>query len=288
MQYAQRQKGLSLIELMIALVISLVLVGGVSMVYISSKRNYQARDQLSLMDESARVALNALTKHLEHAGYATPAKLPLGDYMYALGDTAPQKKSCGGLDTGVHNGLNLVTFAGRAAQDDYKPDGTTVTGDTISIRFLGDPLLFTDCSNSGLPASCQVGNAPSMEAALIYNTFFVDESSGQPSLMCSGSRNPAVVQIAPGIENIQFLYGVDANTDAAVDQYMTATEVTAAGHWQRVISIKAGLLVRSLEPVSPSAESRTYNVLGVTLTRNDRYQRAVYTAVIQLRNVVDG
>lgn len=288
MQYAQRQKGLSLIELMIALVISLVLVGGVSTVYISSKRNYQARDQLSMMDESARVALNALTKHLEHAGYATPAKLPLGNYLYALGDTAPPKASCGGTDTGVHKDLNLVTFASRAAQDDYKPDGTTVTGDAISIRFLGDPLLFTDCSNSGLPASCQVGNAPSMEAALIYNTFFVDQNNGQPSLMCFGSRKDSVTQIVPGIENIQFLYGVDTNTDAAVDQYMTATEVAAAGVWQQVISIKAGILVRSLEPVSPSNEARNYNVLGVALTRNDRYQRAVYTAVIQLRNVVDG
>ena len=74
MKYDNKQRGISLIELMIAMVVSLVLVAGISTVYMSSKRNYQARDQLSLMDESARIALNALTKHLEHAGYATPAK----------------------------------------------------------------------------------------------------------------------------------------------------------------------------------------------------------------------
>ncbi|MFN3785266.1 MAG: PilW family protein, partial [Thiothrix sp.] len=81
MRYRQTQRGLSLIELMIAMVVSLVLIAGVGTVYISSKRNYQARDQLSLMDESARIALTALSKHLEHAGYATPTKLPIGAYL---------------------------------------------------------------------------------------------------------------------------------------------------------------------------------------------------------------
>jgi len=108
-----RQKGLSLIELMIALVVSLVLVAGISTVYMSSKRNYHARDQFSLMDETARVALNALTKHLEHAGYATPTKLPLGDYMYPLGGTTPPKAPCNSSDKGVHPSLNLTTFAAR-------------------------------------------------------------------------------------------------------------------------------------------------------------------------------
>ena len=288
MKHIKQQQGISLIELMIAMVVSLVLVAGISTVYMSSKRNYQARDQLSLMDESARIALNALTKHLEHAGYATPAKLPIGEYLYALGGATPPKASCGGTDSGVHPSLNLVTFASRASQDNYKPDGTTITGDAISVRFLGDSVLFTDCANGALPVSCQVGNAPSMEAALIYNTFYVNDSSGQPSLMCSGSRNTSAVQIVPGIENIQFLYGVDTNTDGAVDQYMDATGVNTTGDWQRVISIKAGILVRSLEPVLPVAESKSYDVLGVSLARNDRYQRSVYSAVIHLRNVIDG
>lgn len=288
MKNTNRQKGVSLIELMIAMVVGLVLMAGVGTVYMSSKRNYQARDQLSLMDESARIALNALTKHLEHAGYATPSKLALGDYMYALGDANPPQASCGGTETGVHKDLNLTTFASRATQDNYKPDSVNTTGDAVSVRFLGDPLLFTDCANGQLPVNCQVGTAPSMEAALIYNTFFVNDSGGQPSLMCSGSRNTSAAPIVPGIENIQFLYGVDVNTDSAVDQYMDATAVETAGYWQRVISIKAGILVRSLEPVLPTAEAQSYQVLDVALTRNDRFQRAVYSAVIHLRNVVDG
>lgn len=288
MKYSNKQRGLSLIELMIAMVVSLVLVAGVGTVYMSSKRNYHARDQLSLMDETARIALNALTKHLEHAGYATPAKLPIVEYMYPLGGTTPPKAACDGANSGVHPSLNLTTFAARAVQDNYKPDGVTATGDAVSVRFLGDPTLFTDCANGVLPEDCRVGKAPSMEAALIYNTFFVNESTGHPTLMCFGSRNTSATPIANGVENVQFLYGVDANADGNVEQYLNATGVSAAAAWQRVISIKTGILVRSLEPVLPVAEAKSYDVLDVTLNRNDRFQRSVYTTVIHLRNVVEG
>jgi prepilin-type N-terminal cleavage/methylation domain-containing protein len=289
MQYAQRQKGLSLIELMIALVISLVLVGGVSTVYISSKRNYQARDQLSLMDESARVALNALTKHLEHAGYATPAKLPLdagGGYFYVNGDPDPKEGSCGTLKSAA-----LAAIKASPTQD-----ALNAYGDAISIRFIGDKTLFSDVLAGDLDSKCYAGT-PNIESSLIYNAFHVatdgvtKDSLGvlTPILYGVGSNsNQSKKPIVNGIENIQFLYGVDADANGAVDQYMNATAVKAAGAWQQVVSIKVGLLVRSLEPIAPSNESRTYDVLGVSFTPNDRYQRAVYTAVIQLRNVVEG
>jgi len=287
-----RQKGLSLIELMIALVVSLVLVAGISTVYMSSKRNYQARDQLSLMDESARVGLNALTKHLEHAGYATASKLPMdsvGGYFYVKGTADPKAGTCSTVGSNA-----LSALKGSATQD-----ALNAYGDAISIRFIGDASLSSDALNSSLDEDCYAGT-PNLDSSLIYNAFHVaidddppltKDSFGNdiPILYGVGSNGNSYKQpIVNGIENIQFLYGVDTNTDGAVEQYMDATAVTAAGGWQQVVSIKASILVRSLEPVLPTAESKTYNVLGVSLTRNDRYQHAVYSAVIHLRNVVEG
>lgn len=278
----QTQRGLSLVELMVALVVSLVLMAGVSTVYLSSKRSYQTRDQLAQMDATARVALTALSKHLQHAGYATPNKLPLGEYLYMKNGPQPPKAACNGSGTGVHSSLNLTAFAARGTQDNYSTTG----GDAIGVRLLGDEQLFTDCANGELPAGCRAGTAPTMEASLIYNLFFVEQSNGQPTLMCHGSRHTVAAPVAPGVENIQFLYGVDDNGDDAVDRYVAATNLTATSQ-QQVISIRIGLLVRALEPTLPTAESRTYQVLDQSITRNDRFQRAVYTTVIHLRNVVD-
>lgn len=289
MKYSKKQRGLSLIELMIAMVVSLVLVAGVGTVYMSSKRNYQARDQLSLMDETARIALNALTKHLEHAGYATPTKLPLdtvGGYFYVKGDPDPVKGECDALENNA-----LTALKGSSTQD-----ALSAYGDAVSIRFIGDDDLDSDLRGGVLESDCYGGN-PNIVSSLIYNAFHVDNDGSTkdplggliPILYGIGSNsNLYKSPIANGVENVQFLYGVDANADGNVEQYLNATAVSAAAAWQRVISIKTGILVRSLEPVLPVAEAKSYDVLDVTLNRNDRFQRSVYTTVIHLRNVVEG
>lgn len=285
MKIYNKQRGLSLIELMIAMTVSLVLVAGVGTVYISSKRNYQTRDQLSMMDENARVALNALSKHLEHAGYTTPAKLVIGDYFIKPGDVAGSLLSRGSCADG---GSNISSPSSLRDTADNDADRTTAYGDTTGIAFIADNDLFLDCANSGGGTrwpGCRAQTAASAQGALVYNNFFVDVTSGVPNLNCASSRLSARTPLAPGIENIQFMYGVDANADGAVDKYVNATNV-GAGEWQGIISIKVGLLVRSIDPVLPAPEAHSYQVLDVTQTRNDRYQRSVYTAVIHLRNVV--
>jgi prepilin-type N-terminal cleavage/methylation domain-containing protein len=283
-----KQQGLSLIEMMIAMVISLTLIAGVGTVYFSSKRNYQTRDQLSMMDENARVALDTLRKHLEHAGYASAQKLPLGNYFYVLGDADPTPVACG-------SGYNIVKVGDLTSRPTQ--DALNQYGDSISIRFVGDDSLFTDAVNSSLDEGCRAGVAPSLEATLIYNAFQVDndgktkDSSGNlvPILYAVGSASTANKQpIVNGIENIQFMYGLDANADGTVDQYLNATGISAAGGWQRVISIRVAILVRSIDPVLEANTAQSYTLLDVNVTPNDRYQRSVYTTTIQLRNVVDG
>ncbi len=274
-----KQQGITLIEMMIAMVVSLVLVAGVGTIYVSSKRTYQTRDQLSSMDETARVALDMLTKHLEHAGYATPDKLPIGDYMYYSGASDPVVVSCAGSDSI----LKLSDVINRATKNSFNS-----YGDVAAVRFIGDDVVYTDCANGSLPAGCRADVAPSMQAALIYNSFFVEkDSNGMEVLYCMGSRNTSKKPIVNGVENIQFLYGVDANGDGAVEYYADADNVGTA-NWQRVVSIQVGILVRSLVEVLDVKTAQSYRVLDVTVTKNDRYKRAVYSTVVQLRNVVEG
>jgi type IV pilus assembly protein PilW len=97
------------------------------------------------------------------------------------------------------------------------------------------------------------------------------------------NRQPVV----NGIENIQFQYGIDTDGNGTADRFVNATNVGAA-NWESVVSIKVAILVRSLGDVLEANSVRTYNLLDATVTTpSDRYQRAVYTTTIQLRNVVD-
>lgn len=279
------QQGVTLIELMVAMVVSMVLIAGVGTVYLSSKRNYQARDQFSMMDENARVALNSLKKHLEHAGYAANGLFPLA-HPFVVG-SQPAWAAC---SDGTSN--KRTSSSMYLTQDGAVPaPPANVKDDAVGIAFLSDDTLFTDCTNSAVPAVCRSGQAPSSQGSLVYNTFTLDQPSTVeknsvgdviPALYCSGSASANRQMVAQGVENIQLMYGVDSNMDGQVEQYFNATGV--GSNWDDVVSIKVGLLIKSLEPVLEKAEARTYALLDTSVSVNDRYQRGVYTEVIHLRN----
>jgi type IV pilus assembly protein PilW len=64
------QRGVTLIELMVAMVISLILLIGVGSVYISSKRSYAVQEEYARMQENAHFAFQFLTQDIRQAGYA--------------------------------------------------------------------------------------------------------------------------------------------------------------------------------------------------------------------------
>lgn len=69
--YRQRasQTGLTLVELMIAMAIGLVLIGGALFVYSNARAAYTTNESFALMQENARFALSILEPDLELAGY---------------------------------------------------------------------------------------------------------------------------------------------------------------------------------------------------------------------------
>ena len=62
-------RGFSLVELMVALVITLILLAGIGQIFLSSKKSYTVQDSLSRMQETGRYAMDTLTQDLRRAGY---------------------------------------------------------------------------------------------------------------------------------------------------------------------------------------------------------------------------
>jgi len=65
------QQGLSLIELMVAMTISLILMAGVGQIYIGTKASYHLQNGLGRLQENARYALDILSHNIGQAGYTT-------------------------------------------------------------------------------------------------------------------------------------------------------------------------------------------------------------------------
>jgi len=64
-----KQRGFSLTELMVAMVIGLIILAGVSSVMVSNKKTYTAQDSLARLQENARAAMLIMTRDLRNVGY---------------------------------------------------------------------------------------------------------------------------------------------------------------------------------------------------------------------------
>lgn len=64
-----RQRGLTLIELMISLLLGLLLTLAVTSLFIGSNRSFRENEQLAVMQDQARFALAALSRDFSMAGY---------------------------------------------------------------------------------------------------------------------------------------------------------------------------------------------------------------------------
>lgn len=76
-----RQKGFSLVELMIAMVLGLLLMAGVMQVFLASKQTYSTQNALSRVQESGRFAMEFLTSDIRNAGYKGECITPLNNLL---------------------------------------------------------------------------------------------------------------------------------------------------------------------------------------------------------------
>lgn len=63
-----KQKGLTLVELMVSLVIGLIVTGVVMQVFISNRQTFQLQESMSRVQESGRLGLQVLAEEIRHAG----------------------------------------------------------------------------------------------------------------------------------------------------------------------------------------------------------------------------
>ncbi|MCU7938913.1 MAG: PilW family protein [gamma proteobacterium symbiont of Bathyaustriella thionipta] len=67
-QQKKTQTGLTLIEMMVAIAISLILMAGVSQIYLSNKKTYRTTNAISRIQEDGRFAINFLAREIRTAG----------------------------------------------------------------------------------------------------------------------------------------------------------------------------------------------------------------------------
>ncbi|MCZ8254067.1 MAG: PilW family protein [Polaromonas sp.] len=275
---SQAQAGLTLVELLVAMLISLVMALAAVSSLIVSRRGLSTVDATAQLGDNARFASALLLRLGAQAGFR--------DVEYVA---TPRTNNTIGLTGTAAPDVSGVNNAIPSSTDPYNSHTARTKGavgygsDILILRhqaaetFPGSGIsdkTMIDCS--GNPSAGVPTDRDDRMASVLY----VDVSQGEPSLMCS--TGPSTAQpIISGVENFQVLYGVSgvipntAPTGAPLiptvaDRYLRADQIVVPGNesatnanWGRVRSLRIGLLLRGPQGSVQQNETQTFYPFGL-------------------------
>jgi type IV pilus assembly protein PilW len=215
------QRGFSLIELMIAMLIALFLLGGLVTLVMGTRRSSATQTSLSQLQDNERIAMTLITNVVQQAGY--------------FPDPTVQVPGSFASET-------IAALAVPLGQGLYGHYQAAAPGDTLVSRFFAP----TNDTNHTIIDCAGQSNVGGPAGVWYTNMFAVANVAGTSWLQCQSQTSGAallVVNLIPNVTNISVLYGVasaTAGNDYAVIQYLNAGQMTAI-NWANVTAVKVTL-----------------------------------------------
>jgi type IV pilus assembly protein PilW len=231
------QRGLTLIEVMIAMVLGILLLLGISSMFMSNKRIYKEQESMSRLQENARFAIDMLMYDIRMAGY-TGCNNDMGQVVNHL--------------TGAANDDSMYSFAnaieGSESKADWVPSGSTdivddadadhaddssmvvAATDAITVRYLEPTGIKLSTAMTGNTVNLSVpGPGDLADGDIIAVSDCGSTDIMQLSAAPTTSLQHAVGDTAPPPGNatnaLQKLYG----TDAEISTYISRRYYIGAG-----------------------------------------------------------
>jgi len=304
-------RGFSLTELLVAMVIGLVLLGGLVTLMVNSKKNYAQQDYSARLQENARFAMQFLSYDVRMAGYyGCSNEIINDDTITAVNvpnpSTNPDEVTITyaepyDADAGIEivdvadSNPNLWTL--NRLPDEW---GGDLVGDTVVVGDCGSSAVTTvtaiDSDNTTITVSGGLDRifdpdindaGPITVRRFVSNTYAIDTAgqSGIPVLTRDGE------ELVEGVENIRLLYQA-----AAGENFVAGGSAPA-----RPVAVQLGALLRSVsnEVLDAGANPDREYGSGAGLTVDDgqhqlldqnldvgelRGQRRVFTTTLAVRN----
>lgn len=317
-QIINPQRGMTLVELLVALSIGSFLMIGAVQVYNQSRQAFVINESIARVQETAQFAMDTVEADLRMAsnygrhsrGTAIEGRSLPG---VANPNGLPTPAACGAiwaLDVarpieGNNNAYNLACGAVGGAQ--LNSDIVTTRRATVAPAPLENGRLQVQSTriqgqifaNGAVPPA--FNPATSATHNLLVNSYYVAADSalipGVPTLrrktLVTAGGAPQIVdqEVAPGVENMQLQFGVDVDADNTVDRYVNPGDpiitpgdpafIPAA----QVITARIWIVVRSINIELGIDDQRDYTPGDVNLgVPNDEFRRMQVSKTILLRN----
>jgi Tfp pilus assembly protein PilW len=320
-QYPQLKNGFTIVELLIAVGLSMILGIAVVTVFASNRHSFNQDENVQRMQDDARHALREITFELSMAGHYAdlliPASVTRDNNLTLAIDCGPIGSAewiYQTVQAGTGQFLSVVALdnatSGQAAANftcinaaEFK-DGT----DVVAIkRVAGARTGVAQNGNVYLRTNGTVGllyqeplvtppviNVPAPNSVWEYRpsifyirTFANTPGDGIPTLCKKVLRGPAPGMttecIATGIEDLQIEYGIDTNDDGFANVY---TPTPGLDDMQTVVVARVSLLARTTRSDTRYRNDKTYTLSNAAaFAPDDGFRRQVVSTTIGIQNI---
>lgn len=292
--------GRSLVELMIALTISLVILIALVTLFVVNKQTYRLTDDKARLDEEGRLALNLISFHVRMAGYgalltAKPVdatKTPFTNFMSPSQQLnysgAPKLEAIQGCSGGFVDASSVIHACTNRE-----------SADAIIVRYVVDSDN-ANVNSANLPTDC-LGQKIIVKPSVVENRFFIatNASTQRPELYCVGNGGTAAnaanftsspQPIVENVSDMRILYGIDSDGDQSVDAFYSAEAISALPepNWSRVVSAQICLVMMSANNGLVSQRQQYRNCDGALINASDLRLYSTFSTVTALRSRASG
>ncbi len=316
------ENGFTLIELMVAMVIAIIVMGAIFMTFKSQQDSYVIQDQVTRMQQNLRGAMYIMTRDIQMAGYYTnfdtgscpsdwdddgddESVRPLiygCEDVGSYGDVIVIVKACHDRDAATGN---LIDSGSLAAGNDAT--GNTINLSTLDLDGVGGADLNASGKKFGLLVKSDLGKADIFEVdSIAGNTITTTEALHENYTVgdmifradvviykvdVTGGR-PCLVRKNLGSNNGFQIVAEDIDSLQVQYRLNDGTVVTGddgAGSFipdmYKVTAVEVSLLARTANTIRGYTDPNTYVLGGDSVTPNDGFRRKVLTSVIEARNI---
>lgn len=224
------QAGVSLIELLIGIAISIFLLAGLVTIFSSTNQSFKVQNDLAKFQDTQRMAMNILSSVIQGAGYFPNPNTQTAATALPV-DTNYGFATAGQSIVGTNPGGNLDTVTVRYVAAGLVPAMAAIPASGSAPSSPAVPLSFDflmDCNGRSNTTSSQL---------YIINKFKVNADK---QLTCSVNGG-ADLALTEGISGLAVLYGVDPDSNGSINQYISSSSMTSA-MWPTVISAKVTVI----------------------------------------------
>lgn len=322
----RRQAGLSMVELLVAMAIQFILLGGMVYVYTNSKVMFRVNEQLSRIQENGRYATDALAYDIRMAGFAgcrsireiTPNIIANSPPVFEnITDSLSVYENGSGWTNPTT--LTLVAASDVITLQSTRGSGASLTGnmtaENANIQVDSNPdglvandlILISDCSNADLFRASSVSNGSTVTIAHANNVNTdnrLSKAYQEDAQIMSFDAHSYFIATGSNGEPGLYQHSFNSNTATLLAEGIESMQLllaedtsgdqepdiyvnaTAVIDWEAVIGVRVGLLLRSENGVATEPRSFTFNGAEAN-TGDDRRVRKAFWSYAAMRNRIN-